>query len=175
MHYFQLNFSSVTLFFWGGVCRPSSFIWMASWLMSSVRLRIPAPHGLRNTSLSDCWQRGKKRYCNYRCFELILVQNCHLTNGDERKIETISTFFGSVFSSTGRPWAAWSRVRGPWLQEHWLSICENWNFKGQVMSVEWMFINSWGLWDSTQDKGAKGTSRCYSRTSLTWESLLTGS
>lgn len=27
--------------------------------MSSVSLRIPAPHSLRNTSLSDCWQGGK--------------------------------------------------------------------------------------------------------------------
>ncbi|GAB0207221.1 mitochondrial enolase superfamily member 1 [Grus japonensis] len=38
----------------------------------------------------------------------ILVEDGHLTNMDEEKVEAFNAFFASVFNNMDRPWAAWS-------------------------------------------------------------------
>lgn len=108
--------------------------------MLSVRLRIPAPYNLRNTSLSDCWQGGKSTIAVTDVLNWYLSEIVTWQIGMKKKWRQSVLFFASLFNSTGRLWAAWSWVRGPLLQEHWISICEHWNFKKRVRSVEWMFM-----------------------------------
>ena len=44
----------------------------------------------------------------------ILVEDGHLTNRDEEKVEAFNAFFASVFNNNDRPWAAQS----PELEDH---------------------------------------------------------
>lgn len=146
--------------------------------MVSVRLRIPTCPLQSEVHISFWLLTGRKKVLLQLQMSWIDTRpdnwNCHLTKRNEGKMETVSTFFASLFNSTGTLWAVWSWVRGPLLQEHWVSICEHWNFKRLIRSVEWMFM---GSWDSTQ--GTKGASWCYGRAPLNHpgnlrRSLLTG-